>query len=439
MKLLSKMNNTYQKYAKRMGAMGFVLVLVFCLAAPFVMSPTVAWADDPPEVGFELPDDYEAGLSFAAEIERMIYTRTYTEDAYGNKIYHTKDNFSLTKAISGFATKDNPLMPFALSLVALFFIIETLNKSVSFEKVTIEMVVKLLIRLLIAKILVENAGHIMLQIERIILNSTGDIIGNIGKKIKPVDIGLLIRFSPYTSQFLVLLSTTIGGFFALKDLADLVQHGLLGAALGIGVIALFNAVLSAWMFFDEAGMKDYLHNTLGTTPMGSTYIGMGLGSLNFMIGWLLVSLAAIAIRYIVEGVVKIQIMLTLILRAIELLMLAYLAPIAMAFFVSDEFKATTKKFLINFATICLQGMIIVVICEVMGNLFKNPYWAALGTSYGANPVASFYINIGMLDPWGQHWGVLQPIKVILFSILEPIVVGMLIGKSRAMASTLMGG
>ena len=347
------------------------------------------------------------------------------------------------------ANNGNPLAAFALSLVALFFVIETLNKSVSFEKVTIEMVVKLLIRLLIAKILVENASAILIQVEKIILESTNAVAGGMAGGLIPVgqrkDIGQLFRFTENLSHFLTSISDTGDGYLLLKGLLTTTGNGPLPSALQLGVIALIKTF--SFKAFNLGLTTLDIQRATGIIPIPpnaplSNFIfvptapdAVGLYVAAIVISWI--------IRIIVEGFVKIQITLTLFLRSIELVLLAYLAPIAMAFFVSDEFKGQTKKFIISFATVCLQGMIIVVICGIMDNIFKNPFMFTDSPSgIITGPLGELIftgINYGILDPWGQHWGFLQPIKMVLMSIIEPIVLGMLIGKSRAMASSLMGG
>ena len=40
---------------------------------------------------------------------------------------------------------------------------------------------------------------------------------------------------------------------------------------------------------------------------------------------------------------------------------------------------------------------------------------------------------------GAFWGFLQPIKMLGYSILNPIIVSMMVGKSRQIASALLGG
>ena len=354
-------------------------------------------------------------------------------------------HFSLKDVVSEMLLKTgNPLAAFALSLVALFFVIETLNKSVSFEKVTIEMVVKLLIRLLIAKILVENASSILWQLESIILETTKGLVtavqgmGDIGTRR---DIGSLFRFQPGMSKLLASVSDTADGFLLLKSLFTTLGNGALPSALQLTAAALIKGF--SGIAFDLIVEPVRIKEATGIDPIAATgrwtfapfapdAVAIYVSAI--LIGWI--------IRILVEGFVKIQIVLTLFLRAIELVMLAYLAPIAMAFFVSDEFKGQTKKFIIQFATICVQGLVIVVICGIMDSLFTNPFMFTDSPSGFIKPGYDEIftaINYGVLDPWRQHWGYLQPIKMILFSIIEPIVLGMLIGKSRAMASSLMGG
>ena len=518
MKILTKLNNTYKSYGKRIISIAFVLMLAFCVLAPLAshaatpdpmgLYPTAAPAPTPynpmapnptANAGGSIIPTQDPNAPFASYVPSPVPVTPQSPDTtlgdeiinilYGPTGLSGSQIDSVTGAVTGVSggtiglmdivkqlvtpPNTNPLGPFALSLVALFFVIETLNKSVSFEKITIEMVIKLLIRLLIAKILVDNASWILVEIDQIIIKSTGSVMSGITNSINTLkagnanydvgwgvtnvvslinDNGLASVVSQIGTVFGVLLTTVMtlgkGGMGSLMEAAGWVglvaaSHDLLGM-LGGGDTSVYTA-------------QELLRFGVIATGNRFAYIPVSPAEMSYYI-WLGIMVVSIAIRYVVQAVIWIQIYITLILRSIEMLILAYLAPIAMAAFVSDEFKATTKKFLLNFATICLQGMVIVVICKVVDIIFVDkltlanfnadiaastapiPGWlTALGGDKGPGYIMYMLVQSGIYDMWGQSWGFLEPLKMLFINIFPMIVVSILVGKSRSIAQSLIGG
>jgi len=392
----------------------------------------------------------------------------------------TADNgYGLMDIVQTLVGQGNPLAPFALSLVALFFVIETLNKSVSFEKITIEMVIKLLIRLLIAKILVDNASNILIQIDRIIIKSTGTVMQGITNsvaalKAKNPDIdagwGVTNIVSLFSDSGLAWIMTSIGNVFGvvLTTIMTLGKGGMgaLMEAAGWAALMAMSVTLNNFLGWGNTSLYNAQQlQAFGITTSGTNFAYVPIAPATWVYYiWLGMLLIRVVIAYLVEAIIWIQIYITLVLRSIEMLLLAYLAPIAMAAFVSDEFKATTKKFLLNFATICLQGMVIVVICKVIDIIFVDkltldnflkitspssfpatnlaaiPSWLApFITEKGLGYVMWAFAQLGIYDMWGNSWGFLNPLKMLLISIVPPIITSILIGKSRSIAQTLIGG
>ena len=438
MSILHKLHNMYHSRGKRIISLVFVLLLAFCFILPMVASASDVTLDTVVE-----------------------------EKGFGDKVINIlSGTTSLTNQFRA-VLKDgaaNPLRPFALSLVALFFIIETLNKSVSFEKVTIEMVVKLLIRLLIAKILVDNASDILLRIDSIIISSTNNMM----KAMNKFNASILLSIDsfitddgtvPYAvSNIFDWILTLVGvkdmlGNGGLASMLQLVPEGImkiLGKSMAKTVDKaaplIANKIVAKFVGYGSMTLntaQGLFRNRFVYIPTSSTGILLVLGT----------GLVGLIITQLIQVVVSIQIFVTLMLRQIELLILAYLAPIAMAAFVSDEFKGQTKKFMIQFATLSLQAMVIVVMCKLLDKVLAPPFDTS-DLGYTTGPDDAWYLQIfswisdklmfvlyytGIYDPMGNHWGYAQFVKVILYSIINPVIVGMMVGKSRQIASTLMGG
>jgi len=489
MKALHTIKKAYASRGKRIISLAFVLMLALCVILPIAI-PQVAHA------GFlDAPITLNTAAPQPSDASHVGLTSGWVAGGMGNRVINLlSTSTGITASLTQAFRSHNPLAPFALSLVALFFIIETLNKSVSFEKVTIEMVVKLLIRLLIAKILVTYASTILLQIDQIIIASTNKVMDNMANFTAPIQSMSLLQFLPndiwgFGSAFRM-MSSWLNWYLYYTEVKNALGNGPLGILFGGAAMYFSNSFakdIDKVLMFSHTTWADGVDSTgawIGThelkpllpgaiaesgqvseaniyTPSGAYGVGI----------FLLLGMASQVLTTVIYVVTTIQIFITVMLREVELLILALLAPIAMAAFVSDEFKGQTKKFIMQFATLSLQAMVIVVMCKFLDRIVGNPYnmmnfvfdvdtspggpaatnYSTL-TSYilkymnyiapGSNLMNSFgksLIAFGFFDPIGMNWGFMQPIKLLFYGAINPIIVSMMVGKSRQIASTLMGG
>ncbi|MDR0930343.1 MAG: hypothetical protein LBM38_01150 [Clostridiales bacterium] len=333
----------------------------------------------------------------------------------------------------------------ALSLVALFFVIEVVNKSVALEKVTMETVIKLLLQLLVAKILVENAPEFMAKLESG-LTGLGNKIGTI--TLAGGDDGWKGLFKGYThlagTNAETALITDGGGVFIIVNLLALANTMVFfnfimpiiqliggdpftGKAMGLLLLVLIPVyyIQSGVAIGAGLGLEAAFS---GAPPELGVLEAILSGWTNLFVMWanlLMIALNGVAylLSIVVVKVLQFFIYIDLLLRALELQLLLALSPLAMAAFVSDEFRSNTKKFIMSFATVCLQGVIIVIMCRVCKALFTFDEGTGL---LGKMMIAG---NIMMPNPF----------NTLLTPIIGMLSLKMLIGKSRGFASAILGG
>jgi hypothetical protein len=305
----------------------------------------------------------------------------------------------------------NPIAPLAISLIALYFVIEVIQKSTSLDKINLEMIVKLLLRLLIAKILVDNATEILVRINGIIGANIRSVSG-VFDGITEFNVVESIKHSINANNAWGLLNTAINATMKGMLLIDL------GKTAGLAAIA--TAAALAVVSLTISGL-------IGATTDYEVYIPTSATEWQ----WFgIVVLVTVAIRVIVNIGCTLSILFSLWMRDIEIIILAMLAPLAMAGFVSDEFKGATKKYLMHFAAICVQGIVIAVIINLAGLLFPpDPVTFA-------NGMAGIFEFLGLINGAGS---ILSPIMNTLYSCIPPVITAVLLGKARGIAQMITGG
>ena len=178
----------------------------------------------------------------------------------------------------------------ALCLVVVFFLMDLITKSTAVHKMTFESVIVSLLKIVIAKMVVENSMEIL------------KIFDSIAYAVSE------IAYSP---------------------------------ALGTG----------------GATTPSFSEELQGTNiaNIAAYVISSVIGSIILIVGF-------VGIRIVLWG------------RQVEIFLMMVLSPVAIAGLASDSMKGTAKKFFLNFAAICLQMLVIVVIAWVMKELtavFRN--------------------------------------------------------------------
>ena len=243
------------------------------------------------------------GLSPGAildNIEKSVAMMTHINDKLGN----------------GSISVYGVMKSLALGVLVIFFLIELISKSISVHKMTFEMVVMMLIKLVLAKIMVDNCQQLLQGIE------------GLGQT--------------YMTNVKLALGTIP------DDVLETGQQGFMQLILGIV------------LFFTLAG-------------------------------------TTISIYTVIYG------------RAIEIVLLQLISPIAIVSFGSDQFKGTGKKFLQDVASIALQLPIMIIIVVVVG--FATSW--GMAAAAGVNPFVATFV-----------------MKAILVSLFT---------KSRSMATKITGG
>lgn len=76
-------------------------------------------------------------------------------------------------------------------------------------------------------------------------------------------------------------------------------------------------------------------------------------------------------------ILKIVMMVIVYGRMIELYILTAVAPLPIATAVNDGLSGTAKKFFMRYVSVCIQGVVILIICKIYGGIISN---VALGGS-----------------------------------------------------------
>ncbi|MNC43606.1 hypothetical protein D3C75_924760 [compost metagenome] len=82
-------------------------------------------------------------------------------------------------------------------------------------------------------------------------------------------------------------------------------------------------------------------------------------------------------EWILQGI-KIVIMLIVFGRLFQLLIYTAAAPIPIAAFIHDELKEKAKRFVFDYAAVCLQGIIIIIGCIVYVAIIANVSFGFFG-------------------------------------------------------------
>lgn len=316
---------------------------------------------------------------------------------------------------------DNPVKSIAISLIAIYFVVEILSKTTAIDKITMDMIIKVLLQLLVAKLLVDNAGTLLMKIHDFIMSSLGQVETELAKVAVTTEKLSLLKLTPATTNF-VIDAVPLGGIVNAASTVALALGFLdnLAQAAGLPAIAIAakTAVVSALV-----GVL------IGIFLPGVSGIDTGLLGLSSALtgGRSLIILAlAIVVRIIlyllVSAFCSITIMITLWMRQIELIVLLFLSPLAMAAFVSDKFRSTTVKFVSHFAAICVQGLVILIICYVAD--------------------LAFYAGDHKISTWLAEcintFGMLGPVFAAVNDIFPVIIISSLIAKSRSFAQIICG-
>jgi len=273
----------------------------------------------------------------------------------------------------------------AYSLVVLFFLIDLFGQVISFDKVTVESIIRMLVKLLVARILIGAAPQICEGIYVTLNNTLAGQVGGFAGSIvlPPLDANLLLG------------SNFSAGAAGIKGTVEVVLKALIAVYWGINLM-------------------DAIVNTFG---MGLIWVALLTGITETVFSLVLLLVYALIVK-LVCGIVIIMQKITLYIRLIEVTILTALSPIAMAGIVSPEFKGMTKKFLFSFGALSLQGAIIVIACQIA---------IAIG---GASPALPTAINFDEALSIGKN---------LILPIVQVVLAGMLISKSRSFANAILSG
>lgn len=192
----------------------------------------------------------------------------------------------------------NAILPVGYTLLTLFFLISFFNKTLMFEFVNWENIVKFLLRFVVAKIIIENS-FIFLEVIAQVITFTIDIL--------PVD------------------------------------GGELGQTLDYGEIM---AQLEAMGFIQRI-----------------------FAAIKYLILWFVMMIVKSSLYLIVFG------------RLIEICVYTAVAPIPLSTIISDEFSSVATRFIQSYAAVCLQGLVIIIMCFVYIAFAKAFFDPSSGQGY----------------------------------------------------------
>lgn len=268
----------------------------------------------------------------------------------------------------------NTFVNLAYALAVLYFLIELIGQVIALDKITPEIIVRMLVKLFIAKIMIDTAPAMC----EAIYNTFHSIpVAGIADNLFTSEIP---KIGP-------------GILFGGDDAAK-------GIMTGLSVVSiLVNAIVTAIAIASRA--------------LNAFILPLGIVTLVPILIFLIVTFMLVG-QYV-----------TLYIRYIEIALLTILSPLAMAGAASGEFKSVTKKFLLSFAAVCLQGIIIVLGAEILGALMPDP---TVSTS-GAGSIYGNFDNYNMFA--SLMYGISLIMKASMFT--------MLIGKSRSFANAVLQG
>ena len=247
----------------------------------------------------------------------------------------------------------------ALSLLAIFFIMELVSKSMSVHRITFEAVIVVLLKLVVAKMIVVNSWEILTVLRNVGMSFVADI-GN-------------ATSAPAAPDY-----EASSGFIA----------------------ALIRVIVA-------------------------------------IIGLLSVIITVFVINII------------LLMRMVEIYIMTAVAPIAFATLANDSLKSAGKKFFLSYAAVCLQGGVILVVLFVGQVLMtqttnNDPFSTNLSGAAGSavTNVTNKITGTSDADKAGIKSNDLGGLQKSLASSIShgiaPIVMGLMVGKSKAMANSILG-
>lgn len=176
----------------------------------------------------------------------------------------------------------NIIMPIGLTMLSFFFLIGFFNKTMMFELVNWENILKCIFRLMVAQVVMVNCLPI-----------------------------------------LALLSSIVAGIVAEI-------YGLLNSGEQLQEIVNIDNVVAELRAMD--------------------FISQVFYAIQYLIVWLIMLIVRIGIYLIVIG------------RFIELSVYTFIAPLPIATMVSDEFSSISFRFFQSYLAVCLQGVVILLLC-----------------------------------------------------------------------------
>ena len=91
----------------------------------------------------------------------------------------------------------------------------------------------------------------------------------------------------------------------------------------------------------------------------------------------------------VEFIAKITVNILVMLRFVEMYLLKAIAPVIIAFFMSDSFRQIAKNIIMTFTAVALQGLILIILCAVYPMLVQDDLLKVKMEGWGASFITSF--------------------------------------------------
>lgn len=135
-------------------------------------------------------------------------------------------------------------------------------------------------------------------------------------------------------------------------------------------------------------VSSYVSSLVGTTGADASLYKIDFSAMEAEyenMGWFdkkLYAVKQMPFEWILQGI-KIVIMLIVFGRLFQLLIYTAAAPIPIAAFIHDELKEKAKRFVFDYAAVCLQGIIIIIGCIVYVAIIANVSFGFF-TGNGAN-------------------------------------------------------
>lgn len=90
-----------------------------------------------------------------------------------------------------------------------------------------------------------------------------------------------------------------------------------------------------------------------------------------------------------EFITKVTVNILIMLRFVEMYLLKAIAPVIVAFFMSDVFRGIAKNVIMTFASVALQGLVLIVLCAIYPLVVQDDLFKVSSSGALANFVASF--------------------------------------------------